>query len=79
MDYNKQKVDDMILALLHLTTFTDKSVSRAWKSHDWDALSRLHDAGLIGDPRNKNKSVVFTAEGLERSAHLFRKYFGEAV
>ena len=57
MDYDKDKVDDMVLALLWLTTFGEKqlgqSVLRAWKGHDWDALNRLHEKGFIGDPVGK--------------------------
>jgi hypothetical protein len=35
MDYDKGKVDEMVLALLWLTNTCD---GRAWKGHDWDAL-----------------------------------------
>jgi Domain of unknown function (DUF6429) len=31
---------------------------------DWRASNRLHDRGLIDDPKNKNKSVIFAEEGL---------------
>ena len=48
---------------------------RAWKGFDWDALSRLHDKGMIADPVNKAKSVVFTEEGLKRAEELFRIMF----
>lgn len=51
-------MDEAILALLYLTRWTDKPETRAWKSHDWAALERLHERGLIADPRNKAKSVV---------------------
>ena len=37
---------------------------RAWKTFDWDAMNRLHELGLIGDPKSKAKSVPLTAEGL---------------
>jgi hypothetical protein len=41
MEYDKDKVDDMVLALLWLTTFGEKRAGqialRAWKGHDWDA------------------------------------------
>jgi hypothetical protein len=40
-----------VLALLHLTSFTegkgDLAFTRAWKGHDWAALDRLHQDGLI--------------------------------
>jgi hypothetical protein len=40
-----------------------------------NALDRLYDKGLIDDPANKAKSVVFTDEGLERAEQLFRAMF----
>jgi hypothetical protein len=75
-DYNQDKVDDMVLALLFLTSFDDHGFVRAWKGHDWDALNRLHEKGLISDPKNKNKSVVFSEDGARRSAELFWKLCG---
>ena len=81
MDYDKEKVDDMVLALLWLTTFGEKRFGqiglRAWKGHDWDALNRLHEKGLIGDPVGKAKSVFVTEEGAKRSEELFRQFFGK--
>lgn len=75
MKPNLDKIDDAVLAMLHLTRFTDGkgefAVTRAWKGHDWDALDRLHQKGLIADPKNKNKSVVFTDEGRRRAEELF--------
>ncbi len=47
MEYDKNKVDEVVLALLYLTMFDDKPGRRAWKSHDWDALDRLHEKGYI--------------------------------
>jgi len=41
MEYDQQKVDDMVLALLYLGMFSEHSVRRACKSFDWDALDRL--------------------------------------
>ena len=37
--------------------------------------NRLYEKGLIGDPVNKAKSVVFTEEGLKRAEELFRAMF----
>ena len=48
---------------------------RAWKGFDWGALNRLHEKGMIADPVNKAKSVVFTEEGLKRAEELFRIMF----
>jgi len=72
MDLDKDKIDDAVLALLWLTLHEER---RAWKGFDWDAMDRLHEKGLIADPRNKAKSVVLTDEGLRRSEELFRKLF----
>ena len=34
MEHDEGKIDEMILALLHLTTFTDGPSMRAWKGQD---------------------------------------------
>lgn len=75
MKVDTEKVDEMTLALLYLTTFKDKFGLRAWKGHDWDVLNRLHNSGYIDDPVSKAKSVVLTDEGAERSKRLFEKHF----
>ena len=53
MDYDHDKIDEMILALLWLTP---AGPQQAWKSHDWDAMERLHAKGYISDPRPRAKS-----------------------
>jgi hypothetical protein len=73
MDYDKDKVDEMVLALLWLTLDSD---GRAWKGHDWDATDRLYQKGYILDPKNKAKSVALTEEGERLSRELFARYFG---
>ena len=64
-----------------MTTFKDKQGLRAWKSHDWDILNRLHEKGYTDDPVSKAKSVMLTDEGAEQSKRLFEKHFmrGEGV
>jgi hypothetical protein len=74
MEYDKDKVDEVVLALLFLTLHED---FRAWKGHDWDAMNRLHEKGMISDPVGKAKSVVLTDEGLRRCEELFKQYFGK--
>ena len=77
MEYDKDKVDEMVLALLWLTAFDeDQFGTRAWKSHDWGTLDRLHEKGYISDPKSKAKSVVLSVEGSERSRKLFERHFG---
>ena len=74
-DYDREKVDEVVLALMYLTLHDDY---RAWKGFDWEVLDRLYEKGWIGDPKNKAKSVVFTEEGLAKSESLFEKYFGKS-
>jgi hypothetical protein len=76
MDYDKDKVDEMVLALLHLTSFRDHGFIRAWKGHDWDTLDRLCDKGFISDPKSKSKSVVLSEDGARKAAELFQTLFG---
>jgi hypothetical protein len=75
MDYDQEKVDEMTLALLWLTSFKDPVGVRAWKGQDWDTMERLHAKGYISDPKSKAKSVVLSEEGEKRSKQLFLKYF----
>jgi hypothetical protein len=76
MQYDEDKVDDTALALLFLTTFEERSVTRAWKGLAWEVADRLHEKGYIGDPKSKAKSVVLTEEGTRRSRELFLEFFG---
>lgn len=77
MEIDTDKVDDAVLALLYLTRCDDKFRATSWKSHDWDALNRLHEKGYIENPINKNKSVGLTEEGKAKSQELFYKLFGK--
>ncbi len=78
MDYDADRVDEAALALLMLSVHEENEFgARAWKGHDWDALNRLHEKGLIGDPVSKVKSVVVTPEGLAKGRELFTKLFSD--
>ena len=72
MTFDNDRIDDAVLALLYLGLH---DVFRAWKGFDWEAMNRLHEKGMIDNPRNKNKSVVFSEEGLRRSKELFEAMF----
>jgi hypothetical protein len=74
-DYNRDKVDDVVLALLRLNFWTDGGETRAWKGFDWESLDRLHEKGYISDPRGKARSVVMTEQGELRALELFEKLF----
>jgi hypothetical protein len=41
MEYDKDKVDEMVLALLYLTSSRDQYATRAWKGLDVNILDRL--------------------------------------
>lgn len=76
--YNKNKVDEITLALLYLTTFNTQSAHRCWKSFDWQTLDRLHEKGYISDPKSKAKSVVLSEQGVLASKELFERFFSES-
>jgi predicted transcriptional regulator len=78
-DYNKDKVDEVVLALLYLNAFSDHYATRAWKSFDWDTMDRLYEKGYIDDPKSKAKSVILTEEGLQLAEELFEKHFGSTL
>ena len=75
MEYDRNKVDEVTLALLWLTCFKEAGGVRAWKGHDWETMDRLHSKEFISDPRGKQKSVGLTEEGDKQSKRLFEKYF----
>lgn len=72
-DIDPGRIDDATLALLLLGLHGEAGA--VWKSHDWDALDRLHAKGLISDPRSKAKSVVLSDDGRERAERLFAELF----
>jgi hypothetical protein len=75
MDYDGDKVEEVTLALLWLTSFKDAGGVRAWKGQDWETMDRLHSKGYISDPKSRAKSVVLSEEGEKRSRELFAKHF----
>jgi hypothetical protein len=77
MEYDKDKVDEAILALLYLNFFDDHGLIRAWKGFNWDAMNRLHEKGFISDPISKAKSVIITEEGQKAAEELFTRYFSK--
>jgi hypothetical protein len=78
MDYDTEKIDQTVLALLSLTLHdVDTYGARAWKGHDWDVLDRLHEKGWISDPKSKAKSVVLSPEAVEESRRLFDQLFAK--
>ncbi len=72
MEFDEEKIDEAILALLYLSLHEG---DRVWKGHDWDAMDRLYRKGFISNPASKAKSVALTEEGLRESERLFKKLF----
>jgi hypothetical protein len=75
MEYDKNKVDEAVLALLYLNYFEHQGAIRAWKGFNWDAMDRLYEKGYISDPKGKAKSVIVTKEGQQAAEELFKKLF----
>jgi hypothetical protein len=51
MEYDKDKVDELTLALLYLVMHDESEEgTRAWKGFDWDTMNRLYEKGFIGNP-----------------------------
>jgi Domain of unknown function (DUF6429) len=75
MRYDEAMIDEAVLAVLYLTAWEEHGLTRAWKGIDWEAANRLHERGLIDDPKSKTKSVVFTEEGLALARAAADKLF----
>jgi hypothetical protein len=77
MEYDNEKIDDVVLAVLSLTAHRGHAGRpwAAWKNIDWDAMQRLHEKGYISNPVSKAKSVVFTEQGFEKAKNLGEKLF----
>jgi hypothetical protein len=73
MDYDENKIEEVVLALMYLTLHDEV---RAWKGFDFRVLDRLYEKGFILNPKSKARSVVLTEEGLAKSEELFEKHFG---
>ncbi len=75
IEYDKDKVDEVALALLHLSTFEGELGLKAWKNLDLGILTRLYEKGFISNPITNSKSVAISKEAAEQSERLFRKHF----
>jgi hypothetical protein len=78
LDYDKDKVDNAVLALLYLTMWDDRPGIRAWKSHNRAVMDRLHEKGYISNPKTKATSVAVTEDGRAKAEQLFLQLFGKA-
>jgi hypothetical protein len=79
MKYDQDKVDEMTLALLYLTTTEHEEGrgARAWRGFDSHTIDRLHTKGWIDDPKTKALSLHLTDDGFKKSQQWFLKWFGQ--
>jgi len=70
-----KKLEQTVLALLHLTSFKVHHRLRAWKGHDWQVMNLLYEKGYISDPATKAKSVALTEEGGQTVERVIREAF----
>jgi hypothetical protein len=75
MNFDRDKAEEVVMALLSLTAFEQQGIVRAWKSFDWDLLDGLFRRGWIHDPKSTARSVVLTEEGVLRARELFARHF----
>jgi hypothetical protein len=73
MSYDENRIAEAVLALLAAYSFES---GRSWKGYDFGVLDRVHEQGLLDDPKGRAKSVVLTPEGLERGLTLAQRLFG---
>ena len=78
MEYDRDKVDEMTLALLYLvsTKRMDGLGATAWKGFDAETINRLYEKGWIRKPKSKSLSFLITEEGYKKSERLFMEHFG---
>jgi len=74
MEYDMEKIDEAILALLGALEFDN---GRVWKRLNFGAMDRLHASGLISDPKGRAESVYLTEAGMQRAKVLASKYFAK--
>jgi hypothetical protein len=78
MNIDQEKLEQTVLALLHLTSFTVHHRLRTWKGYDWEVMNVLYEKGYISDPATKAKSVALTEEGAKLSKELFERLFAKS-
>ncbi|OGO79906.1 MAG: transposase [Clostridiales bacterium GWC2_40_7] len=73
----KEKVEELTLMLLHLTSWEENEFGiqyrRSWKGYDFDILDELTDEDLIRGG-HRSKSVILTDDGMKKVKELLKKY-----
>jgi hypothetical protein len=74
MEYDDDKIENAVLALLALYSFDG---GRSWKGFDFGVMDRLSEQGFVSDPKGRAKSVHLTEEGLKRGLDMATQLFGK--
>lgn len=74
MDERDQVTQDLTMALMYLTSWTERpgEMRRCWKNYDFDDLDALSQQGLITSSRTA-KSAYLTEEGVERAQRVLSR------
>jgi hypothetical protein len=78
MDYDKDKVDEMTLALMVLVMSRTPTGGRVWKTFDVPTLDRLREKGWIANLNSRSATVDVTEMGTKKAEELFREHFQSA-
>ncbi|RZL96544.1 MAG: hypothetical protein EOP82_00470 [Variovorax sp.] len=73
MDYDKARIEEVLLALLGVFEFEN---GRVWKRYDFSTMDALHAKGLITEPHGRQESVWLTEEGMRLAKEMAARYFG---
>jgi len=74
MAYDKDKVDEMALALMHLSSMREKEGVRAWKGLAWEITNRMFEKGWISDPKGKARSASRGRRAQDASLGMARRW-----
>ena len=73
--YDRDKVDELTMALLYLVMSRHGDVGRASAGHDLATLDRLRAKGWLAAADRKALSLLVTPEGVQKAEEFFRKHF----
>ncbi|CAN7761761.1 DUF6429 family protein [Variovorax sp. LjRoot84] len=73
MEYDKAKIEEVLLTLLGVFEFES---GRVWKRYDFATMDALHAKGLITEPHGRRQSIYLTDEGMRMAKKMAAKYFG---
>jgi hypothetical protein len=68
MSRTGSKLEELALAVMYSALHDERWV---WKTIPFEITDRLHEQGLIDEPRSNRKSLCLTDEGLERAKAAF--------